>query len=216
MLHRSGSHTLSILLDHNARKTKPMELVSTPEDLNGWELTKFIDDERLNALMSGSTGQIHSERLYTYCLRLPRGYVTVNAWYYPGSDPEGEYPFEIQFYFCISDGEILKELSLFDPDLNDQFLTIKESTADLAGFFLNRMSMNVAELLSILGAEPPDVETEQVDITSTTEDVAQPDVESLLPPLVNSTLDQNEGSDDDGPPKRIRKVLRTQTRSKRD
>ena len=216
MLRRSWSHTLSILLDHNARKTKPMKLVSTPVELNGWELTRYIDDERLNALMSGSTRQIHSERLYAYCMRLPRGHVTVNAWYYPGSDPEGEYPFEVQFYFCIRDGEILKELSLFDPDLDDQFLTIKEATADLAGFFLSRMSMNVTELLSILGAMPPHTETDQVDVTSSSEDAKQADIESLLPPLTGNTPDQGEGSDDDGPPKRIRKVLRTQTRSKRD
>lgn len=216
MLHGSQSHTLSILLDRNVRKSKLMELVSIPEDLNGWELTKYIDDTRLKTLMSGSTGQIHSERVYTYCLRLPRGYVTVNAWYYPGSDPEGEYPFEIQFYFCVADGEILKELSLFDPDQDDQFQTITEATADLAGFFLNRMSMNVAELLSILGAELPSDGPEIVNVISDSEVAAQADVESVLPPFLNDTPNNEEQSSEDEPPKRIRRVLRTQTPIERD
>jgi len=183
-----------------------MELVSIPDNLSDWELTRYIDDARLNTLISGNTGQIHSERVYTYCLRLPRGYVTVNAWYCPGSDPEGEYPFEIQFYFFVADGEILKELSLFVPDLDDQFHTITEATADLAGFFLNRMSMNVTELLSLLGAEPADERIEQVDVAPT-------DVESILPPLGSDEPEQDEQSLEDGPPKRIRKVLRTQAPS---
>lgn len=128
-----------------------MNIDSLKDTYQSWTLYRYIDSDVLAELSGGTSSQVHAERIYAYARYYSKGRITVNAWYYPTFDPYGEYPYEIQFFFAARDGEILKEVSIFEPDVDAQLRTIHESLDNIEAFFWKRLSMKLTDIIPLLG-----------------------------------------------------------------